>query len=224
MTRWRRPGADEILVVCVLLEAVGVPLGWGSHLYRGHNPLLLFLGLAFLTWRVAHGNRLARVILIISSGEMLADAALAIARQWDLAVIALVVIGLAQMVLLTSPSVYGRTRHPVPAAVRAPGWAQLLRLPPTWLPWLGLLAGVVVTAACLGHMDWVAIAGCRPAASSACTALAEGYPLRWLTAEQNVPVIAKAALLRDCVQWAVTSASVLYLGWLWLTAPASPPD
>ena len=125
--------------------------------------------------------------------------------------------------MLVSPPVYGRTRR-VPVPVRAPGWTRLVRRPPAWLlPW-GLLAGVLVTLACLGSMDWVAVPGCRPAASGACMALAEGYPLRWLTAHQNEPVISKGALLKDCAQWALASMSVLYLGWLWLTAPAGLSD
>jgi hypothetical protein len=89
---------------------------------------------------------------------------------------------------------------------------------------VGLLAGVLLTLAFLGNMDWVAIPGCRPASSGTCTALAEGYPLRWLTAQQNMPVISKAALLKDCVQWALACTSVLYLAWLWLAAPGSQPD
>jgi hypothetical protein len=125
--------------------------------------------------------------------------------------------------LLVSPPVYGRTR-PTPIPVRAQGWTQLVRRPPAALLAWGLLAGVLLTLACLGSGDFIAIAGCRPAASDACIALAEGYPLRWLTAQQNDPVILKGALLRDCAQWALASASVLYLAWLRLTAPAGPSD
>lgn len=102
--------------------------------------------------------------------------------------------------------------------------AGLVRRPPSWLLSCGLLAGALLTLACLGNMDWVAIPGCRPAASDACAALAEGYPLRWLTAHQNVPVISKGALLRDWAQWALVSTSVLYLAWAWLTAPADLSD
>jgi hypothetical protein len=69
-------------------------------------------------------------------------------------------------------------------------------------------------------MDVTTIAGCRPAASDACSALAEGYPLRWLTAIQGTPVISKEALLRDSVQWALDCTSLLYLAWLWLIPPA----
>jgi hypothetical protein len=73
-------------------------------------------------------------------------------------------------------------------------------------------------------MGVIAIQGCRPAASDACSALAEGYPLRWLTARQNAPVILKGALLKDCAQWALASTSILYLAWLRLTAPADPAE
>ena len=176
---------------------------------------------AFLAWRVSRGGRISRAILIIGSGASYAEAALAVARRWDVAVVALVIICAAQIALLVSPPVYGRTRR-TSIPVRAWGWAQLVRRPPMWLLACGMLAGVLVTLAFLGSMDFVAIPGCRPAASDACTALVEGYPLRWLTADQNVPLIFKAALFKDCVQWALVSTSVLYLGWLWLTAPADP--
>jgi hypothetical protein len=158
------------------------------------------------------------MILIIGSGGAYAVAALAVARLWDVAIVALVIICAVQIALLVSPPVYGRTR-PTPIQVRARGWAQLVRRPPMWLlPW-GLVAGTLLTLVYLASMDWVAIPGCRPAASGACSALAEGYPLRWLTAHQNVPSIFKGALLKDCAQWVLVSTSVLYLGWLWLTAP-----
>jgi len=86
----------------------------------------------------------------------------------------------------------------------------------------GLLAGVLVTLALLGNMSWGAVPGCRPAASDLCTRLVEGYPLRWLTADQNMPLIFKRALMKDCAQWALVSTSVLYLAWVIL--PARPAD
>lgn len=58
--------------------------------------------------------------------------------------------------------------------------------------------------------------------SDACSALAEGYPLRWLTADQNMPLIFKGALLRDWAQWVLISTSVLYPGWLWWRPRAAP--
>jgi hypothetical protein len=224
VTRWRRPGAGEILLVYLLLAAIGFIWSWLSHAYSSLNPLPWILIAAFLTWRVSRGGRVSRMILVIGSGVSCAVAVLSVARLWDLSVVALVIIGAAQVALLVSPPVYERTRHPAPAPARAPGWAQLVRRPPAWLLSWGLLAGVLVTLACLGSMDWVAIPGCRPGASDTCTALAEGYPLRWLTAHQNMPVVSKGALLRDCAQWALASTSLLYLAWLRLTVPGGLPD
>jgi hypothetical protein len=37
-------------------------------------------------------------------------------------------------------------------------------------------------------------------------------------------VISKGALLKDSVQWALAGTSVLYLAWLWLTAPTGLSD
>jgi hypothetical protein len=222
VARWRRPGADEILLVFLLLDVIGLICSGLSHSASPRNPLPSLLTDLFLVWRVSRGGRISRMILIIGSGGSYAVTALAVARLWDLAAVALVVISAVQVALLVSPPVYGRTR-PTPIQVRAQSWSQLLPppRPPAWLlPW-GLLAGVLVTLACLGSMDFTTIAGCRPAASDACSALAEGYPLRWLTAIQGAPVISKEALLRDSVQWALGCTSLLYLAWLWLI---SSPD
>jgi hypothetical protein len=224
VTRWRRPGADELLLAYLLLATIGFILNWHSSSVSPQSLLLSFAITAFLTWRVSRGGRISRMILIIVSTASCAVAAFAVARLWDLTIVALVIICLAQVALLVSPPVYGRTRRPTPIPVRAQGWAQLVRRPPVWLLPCGLLAGALLTLACLGSMDWVAIPGCRPTASDACSALAEGYPLRWLTAKQSEPVISKGALLKDCAQWALASTSVLYLAWLRLTASPSRSD
>lgn len=179
---------------------------------------------AFLAWRVSRGGRISRMILIIGSGAAYAVTALAVARLWDAAVVALLIISAVLIALLVSPPVYGRTR-PAPIQVRAQSWSQLLpSRPPAWLvPW-GLLTGVLVTLACLGNMDFTTVAGCRPAASDACGAWAEGYPLRWLTAVQGTPLISKEALLRDGVQWALGCTSLLYVAWVWLMPSADLSD
>jgi hypothetical protein len=224
VTRWRRPGADEILLVYMLLTTIGFIVSRLSPAIRPQRPLSSLLIMAFLAWRVSRGGGVSRMILIFGTGALYAAAVLAVARLWDPTVMALVIIGAAQVALLISQPIYSRTRRPALVPVRARGWAQQVRRPPAWLlPW-GLLAGVLLTLSCLGSMDWVAIAGCRSAASDACSALAEGSPLRWLTAYQNVPVISKGALLKDCAQWALASTSVLYLAWLWLTARQPPPS
>jgi hypothetical protein len=140
MARWRRPGAGEMLLAFLLLAAITFTWSWPSHTASPQNTLLPFLITAFLTWRVSRGGRISRMILIIGSGVSYAVVVLAVARFWDPAIMILVIICAAQIALLVSPPVYGRTRRP-PIPSRALGWAQLLRRPPVWLlPW-GLLAG-----------------------------------------------------------------------------------
>jgi hypothetical protein len=207
-----------------MLAAVGFIVNWLAGPVGLPESLRSFLIVAFLTWRVSRGGQLSRMILLAVTAVSGAVAVLAVARSWGLGVIALAIIGLIQFALLISPPVYGWTRKPVPIGVRAAGWARLVRRPPGWLLPCGLLAGVLITLACLGSMTWAATAGCGPAGSAGCVGLVEGYPLRWLTASQNVPMIAKAALFRDCAQWALAATSVLYLAWLWLTEPADLPD
>jgi hypothetical protein len=89
--------------------------------------------------------------------------------------------------------------------------------PPLWLISTGLLAGLVVTLLYLANMNWTAIPGCGgPGASpdqlpARCIGLAQGYPLRFLTADQNIPVINKEALVKDWAQWSLVSFSACYL-------------
>jgi hypothetical protein len=212
VARWRRPGVREILWVFLLLEAIGSLCSWLSHNPDQGNPLVSFLITAFFTWRVSRGGRISRMLLILGSGATNAGAALDVARLWDPAVVTVLIVSAAQVVLLVSAPVYWHTRK-IPYTVRMPGWAQLADRPLVWLlPW-GLLAGVAVTLACLGHMDSGPIAGCQATASNPCTALFDGYPLPWLTTDKFSPVIFKGALLKDCVQWSLVSISVLYLCW-----------
>lgn len=104
MARWRQPGANEILLVLLLLAAAGFIVGWLSHRSSPpDHPLSSFLATAFLIWRVARGGRISRVLVIIGSVAFLAASALAIARRWDVAAVALVTISAAAIALLTSP-------------------------------------------------------------------------------------------------------------------------
>ena len=224
MRRWRRPGANEILLVYLLLSVVGFIWNGLSHSLQSNDPLLWLLIPAFLTWRVSRGGRISRMLLIVGSWLGCAAAVFAVARSWNLSIMALVIIFAAQVALLVSPPVYGRTRRPAPIEVRARGWSELIGRPPWWLLPVGLLAGVGITLACLGSMDWVAIPGCRPTASDGCMAIAEGYPLRWLTALQNVPEISKSALLKDGTQWTLASTLFLYLAFFRPTPRADLSD
>lgn len=214
MARWRRPGVHEILLVFVLLAAVSSVCLRLSHNHDPNNPLAAFLIDVFLAWRVSRGGRISRMLLILGYGASYTEAVLDVARLWNAGAVVQLIVSAAQVTLLVSAPVYWHTRED-PATVRMDGWAPLASRPPAWLlPW-GLLAGAAITAALLGNVGWVAIAGCHPAASDACTALARGYPLRWLTADQNVPLISTDALIKDCLQWALFSMSVLYPVWNW---------
>jgi hypothetical protein len=82
VARWRRPGANEILLVFLLLDALGCLCSWRSHNYSRQNPLWPFLSTAFLAWRVSRGGRISRMILIVGSGAAYATTALAVARRW----------------------------------------------------------------------------------------------------------------------------------------------
>jgi hypothetical protein len=210
-----------MLQVFLLLNVVAFILGllWRPALPR--EGVAFFLVVVFCVRRVSRGGRISRIILIIASGLFYVSAVLAVARSWDLLIAALAIVYAAQIALLVSPAVYGRTRR-TPVRARAGGWAELVRRPPSWLVPCGLLLGVIMTLAYLGSMDVVAVPGCRPTAAEACSVLAEGYPLRWLTAPQSTPVIDKYALVKDCAQWALACSSVLYVAWLRLRPGPAP--
>ena len=111
MARWRRPGVNEILTVFLLLAAIGSLCAWLSHNREQNNPLSSFLVAAFLTWRVSRGGRISRMLLILGSGTSYAAAALDVARLWNAAVVALLIVGALQVALLVSAPVYWHTRE-----------------------------------------------------------------------------------------------------------------
>ena len=218
MSRWRQPGASELLLAFLALNVVAFVLIVVWHPVPGLTTSLGgLLVIFFCTWRVSQGGRISRMALILFSGLAYGRVVLNVARSWDLATVALALIFAAHLALLVSPPVFARTR-PAPYQVRI-GWTQLVRRPPSWLlPW-ALFAAMLLTLAYLGSMDSMPLQpGCNPA-SDGCIALTEGYPLRWLTGGHDVPLIDKYALFRDTVQWALTCTSGLYLAWLWLTEP-----
>jgi hypothetical protein len=181
--------------------------------------------MAFLAWRVSRGGRASRIGLIGWSALGYTAVAATIARVWSLPALTLLAIYAIQIALLTSPAVCQRTRRDDPADLPGPG-ARRSR-PPLWLISTGLLTGLVVTLLYLGNMTWTPIPGCgAPGASlhqlpARCIGLAQGYPLRFLTAYQGIPVINKPALIRDWAQWSLISFSAFYL--IWLRRDPGPP-
>jgi hypothetical protein len=200
---------DVIAVACAVVAHPALPQRAQAHWL----PLA-----AFLAWRVSRGGRPSRVILVILGILSFAGDAFIGTRSWSLLALLLLAIYAAQIALLVSPAVYQRTR-------RDPltGWAATASVksgPPLWMVLIALLAGLVVTLLYLGNMDWAAIPGCGPAGAafaqlpSRCIGLAQGYPVRFLTAAQGTPEIDKRALIEDWAQWSLVSFSVFYILWL----------
>jgi hypothetical protein len=241
-TQWRnrlahlwRSNAGGLLAIYVLLGLAALAAASAAHpalrcspsakcwVPYDDQPIWLPV-LAILAWRVSRGGRVARIGLIAWSAFGYTAVAITIARVWSLPALSLLAIYAIQTALLASPAVYQRTRRddaelPSPAAPRV--W------PPLWLVTTGLLTGLVVTLLYLSNMDWAPIPGCgAPGASfqqlpARCIGLAQGYPLRFLTAYQSTPVIDKVALVKDWAQWSLISFSAFYL--LWLRRDPGPP-
>ena len=169
---------------------------------------------AFLAWRVWRGGRLSRVLLILGTGLRYLRAALVLARVWDVPILILLLIYAAQLLLLVSAAVYRRTRRDLAGLPDSPlGWP----VPRAWVLLGGLVGGFIVTLLYLGSMNFQPVPGCGPRGATMqqlperCITLAEGYPLRFLSAYQNTPEINKAAMARDWGQWSLVSSSALYL-------------
>jgi hypothetical protein len=185
-----------------------------------------FLLAVFLAWRVSRGGWISRIILILTSTFSFTGAAFVGTPQWSPGILALLAIYAAQVALLVSPAIYQRTRrYPAPDEVKALSrrWT-----PPLWLPLSALLAGLVATLASLGHEGWAAIPGCGPAGATIaqlpnrCFGLAQGYPVRFLTATQSTPLIDKTAFAEDWAHWAIVSFAVLYMALLLHRRPQVP--
>ena len=101
--------------------------------------------------------------------------------------------------------------------------------PPPWLLPSALLAGLLVTLLYLANMDYEALPGCGPAGSTMaelparCFTLAQGYPVRFLSAYQSTPQISQTGLAEDWAQWSLVSFTVLYLAWLLHVRPGPGP-
>lgn len=223
----------EILLLFAVLEVAALvvySLSRVSIPAAGGSP---FWGLAcglFLVWRVSGGGWISHGFLVLGTGLACIEEVLHLAALWNPAIAGLMLIFAVQFVLLVSPPATARVRRSAGPAIEHPGplpggasrWAglrSLARRPPNWLLAAGVFLGVLVALGYAASMDWVAIPGCEPASSAACMTLARGYPVRWLTATKNVPLIDAYALFKDCVQWTLGSWAVLYACWLWSAAP-----
>src|SRR5450755_2807326 len=112
---WRSPGA--LMTVYLVLFVVAGP--WGDisgperqgMVSQGRNlPAILIA--AFLAWRVAHGGRISRGLIIVftiaGAGAMINSGS---ARAGDPAAFALLAIYAVQVAILLSVPVYNRTRQ-----------------------------------------------------------------------------------------------------------------
>lgn len=224
---WRvRPG--QLLALYVTLGAAAGMLAAVSHLPLPQRAQpLAFPVAAFLAWRVSRGGRVSRVILIIVTTLSFGGAAFMHAPPWNSLVLGLLAVYGTQLVILVSPAVYQRTRREAPPAQA--GAAPARWRPPPWLLPSALLAGLLVTLLYLANMAHEALPGCGPAGATMaelpdrCFTLAQGYPVRFLSAYQGTPQISQTGLTEDWAQWSLVSFTVLYLAWLLHVRPAPGP-
>jgi hypothetical protein len=211
----------------LILDVIALVVVAVSHPSLSMEPQPLWFPLAvFLAWRVSRGGRTSRVILILVSMYSFASAAFIGTPAWSLGTLALLAIYATQVSLLVSPAIYQRTRRSA-SPDRVPT-ASMRWTPPLWMPLSALLAGLVATLLSLAHMAWAAIRGCGPAGAAIaqlpgrCFGLAQGYPVRFLTAYQGTPLIDKAGLVEDWAHWTLVSFAVFYIFLLVRRRPEAP--
>jgi len=215
---WRDPRRAGLLMGAYFLislaagPVVYAEVGSGPPAPAGHVFGAAAAG--FLAWRVTRGGRVSRTLLIIAAEIAFLVTASGIASSFGPVLFGLLAAYAAQVALLLSPAVYQRTRPPGWAA--PPGWARLR--PPLVVILLGVLAGLVVTLLGLSSMSGPP-PGCDLGDGGrltgiVCETVAEGAPLRWLTAYHDAPVVNWAAMTRDWAQYAVISVAALYGCWL----------
>jgi hypothetical protein len=225
---WRNsPG--QLLALYLILGVVALAIAAASHpsLPAQAQPFWFLLAV-FLAWRVSRGGRTSRLILILVSMFSFAGAAFIGTPHWSPRILALLAIYAAQVALLVSPAIYQRTRrYPAPDRLKA---ESMRWTPPLWLPLSALLTGLVVTLVSLASMGWAAIPGCGPIGATIahlpnqCFGLAQGYPVRFLTAYQGTPLIYKTGLAEDWAHWAIVSFAVFYVLLLLHRRPEVPRD
>jgi hypothetical protein len=224
---WRNSPA-QLLALYLVLDVIALILLAIAHpaLPLKAQPPWLPIA-AFFAWRVSRGGRPSRVILMLLSTYSFIGAMSIGTHLWSPVILALLLIYAAQWALLVSPVIYQRTRRKAPgqAATMSTRW-----IPPLWIPLFALLAGLVVTLLYLGSMGWTAIPGCGPVGATTaqlpgkCFGMAQGYPVRFLTAYQDVAQINKAGLIEDWTQWSMVSFTIFYILRLIHTRPETSRD
>jgi hypothetical protein len=211
MARIWRDSPGQLLTLYLVLGVIALAVSHSSP--SAKSQLQWFLLAVFLAWRVSRGGWVSRLILILVSMTLFAGAAFIGPHQWNPGILALLAIYAAQVALLVSPAVHQRTRRNA-----SPGRAQTVSMrPPLWMPLSALLTGLVATLLSLAPMGWAAIPGCGPIGATItqlpgrCFGLAQGYPVRFLTAYQGTPLIDKAGLADDWAHWSIVSFAVFYL-------------
>lgn len=179
---------------------------------------------AFIAWRVWDGGHIMRGWLLITNSVGYLTAVLSVAREWNPWVVPALAIPLVSLVVLNSPAIRDRVAR---AHGRPPPRPLVLVpiRPPAWiLPW-GMLGGVAVTLLFLAQMGYAPLPGCGIPGTPAsllperCIGLWQGYPLRFLVADQGEARVVTSHLLMNWAQWSLLCCSALYAIW-WLAKPA----
>ena len=229
MARVWRNSPGQLLALYLILGVVALVVVAVAHPSLSSESQPLWLPVAvFLAWRVSRGGRTSRVVLILVSINSFGSAAFIGTRLWSPGILALLAIYATQVALLASPAIYQRTRRN--ASPDQVPTAPMRWTPPLWMPLSTLLIGLVATLLSLANMGWAAIPGCGPTGPivaqlpGRCFGLAQGYPVRFLTAYQGTPLIDKAGLIEDWAHWSIVSFAVFYLLLLLDRRPQPPFD
>lgn len=210
---------------------------------RSLEPIIIA---AFLAWRVTRGGWFSRGLIIVytvlGADAMINSPAM---RSGSLVSLGLLAIYAAQIALLVSSPVYDRTQRD--SGDGQAGGSRLWEIPPRWMPIAAAVGGIAITLLFLGSTSYQPISACqargylspRAAPLSQCGALAEGYPVHFLSALPSLslasgntvkaanlsmfadPVVSKGAAAEDMTIWTLACFTMAYLFWLPSRRPAS---
>ena len=228
---WRKPGVlmSAYLVLAMIAGTwastrVPTPAPQAQQLPDMGSVLIA----AFLAWRVTRGGAIARGLVVAFTALLIWSLVVSPDMQsGGLVSLGLLVICIIQLALLVSSPVYERTRKDW--AGQSPGAAPIWPVPRWWMALAAVAAGAAITLLFLASMDWQTVPCAlapRPATPTQCTALAEGYPVRFLSAMPSAsggaayPVVDMGAAAEDFTVWTLLSFSACYLIWLPSRRPA----